>query len=375
MPQDLLKRLIDLDITDQLPAQLADEVAAFPFCSEVMGAPLRDPGVKWIASSALQKAIRRSLVSTAVEMAVTLNHIDPSYLWDRLVGIALEDVGVANLQTSAKVILLASSKHLRHKLGLERTIQYAAYELAQSVKDQTTVHLLVTGVFKRLALTETKRLAGHDGRALKEIVQDSGTSLCTRIVALRHLAGFQDQDHRVISKGHPDEFWDLGSRISTNPYYVFIMNKARTRGGDLRTMLPLAMLVHDGSDPVVVSDTLTEEPYVGPYPVEALDMFTRIGQRAIDRLTKKEFGEYVQPGVNVKKAVRWAVFQVEGSRVATRFRFPRSDYIQRLAETSELQETGLPGHLHSGLRERAQASLPKLNSIRRVMWERFPGLR
>jgi len=56
----------------------------------------------------------------------------------------------------AVALLLAGNKHLRHKLGMERTTPYAAYELARSVKDQTVVHLLVMGVFNQLALTQTR---------------------------------------------------------------------------------------------------------------------------------------------------------------------------------------------------------------------------
>jgi replication-associated recombination protein RarA len=55
---------------------------------------------RWIASSLLQKSIRRSNVQLALRAAFTLSAFDRSYTWRRLLIIAFEDVGAAETKRS-----------------------------------------------------------------------------------------------------------------------------------------------------------------------------------------------------------------------------------------------------------------------------------
>ena len=50
---------------------------------------------RWIASSLLQKSIRRSDTQLALRAAFRLSDFDRSYAWRRLLIIAFEDVGAA----------------------------------------------------------------------------------------------------------------------------------------------------------------------------------------------------------------------------------------------------------------------------------------
>jgi replication-associated recombination protein RarA len=56
------------------------------------------PCDRWLASSALQKAIRRGEVLTAERALRTLYRYDPRSTWRRLLVIACEDVGIASLR-------------------------------------------------------------------------------------------------------------------------------------------------------------------------------------------------------------------------------------------------------------------------------------
>src|ERR1700722_15965052 len=55
------------------------------------------PGDRWLASSVLQKAIRRGDVLIAQRAVRTLYRHDPRSAWHRLVIIAFEDVGIGAL--------------------------------------------------------------------------------------------------------------------------------------------------------------------------------------------------------------------------------------------------------------------------------------
>ena len=73
----------------------------------------------WIAMSALQKAIRRGQDGLAQRAAATLLSTSPERLWRRCGCIALEDIGVADLDTVAVVTTALAGKRLRASLGGE----------------------------------------------------------------------------------------------------------------------------------------------------------------------------------------------------------------------------------------------------------------
>ncbi len=70
---------------------------------------------KWLASSSLQKAIRRNHVGEAMRAARMLMQIDEAYLWRRLKIIALEDIGAANMNMAGQVLWGAGKKQWQEK--------------------------------------------------------------------------------------------------------------------------------------------------------------------------------------------------------------------------------------------------------------------
>lgn len=95
------------------------------------------PEKKWRVVSALQKAIRRGLVDQSMRYAHALLTIDRAYLRQRLVVIALEDVGLANVLGTALTLLWAGDKFMRAG-PLERNGLLACVRsMASGIKDRT----------------------------------------------------------------------------------------------------------------------------------------------------------------------------------------------------------------------------------------------
>ena len=65
---------------------------------------------RWIASSALQKAIRRGDVALAQRAAFALHREDRSGIWRRLIAIAFEDVGPADLDVILETVAVAGPR-------------------------------------------------------------------------------------------------------------------------------------------------------------------------------------------------------------------------------------------------------------------------
>ncbi len=76
----------------------------------IVDAPLRCD--RWIASSLLQKSIRRGEVELARRAASTLHAFDRNAIWRRLIVIACEDVGVGDIDALLETFLAAASTDL-----------------------------------------------------------------------------------------------------------------------------------------------------------------------------------------------------------------------------------------------------------------------
>ena len=105
--------------------------------------PAPNPKLKWLYSSALQKAIRRGHSEIAAMCAASLSAIDPGYCWRRLPIIALEDVGFGNKIACALVLEAAKSAAFRRKLGERQVLFFLLDELCTSVKDRSLCDLAV----------------------------------------------------------------------------------------------------------------------------------------------------------------------------------------------------------------------------------------
>ena len=105
--------------------------------------PAPNPNLKWLYTSALQKAIHRGHSEIAAMCAASLSAIDPGYCWRRLPIIALEDVGFGNKIACALVLEAAKSAAFRRKLGERQVLFFLLDELCTSVKDRSLCDLAV----------------------------------------------------------------------------------------------------------------------------------------------------------------------------------------------------------------------------------------
>jgi hypothetical protein len=97
----------------------------------------------WIVSSLLQKSIRRGEADIAQRAAFTFFKARGSAIWRRLMVIAFEDVGVANIDAIAAVVAASSNAGLRKSCGGNGHIAvHLAGLLAASPKDRSADYLV-----------------------------------------------------------------------------------------------------------------------------------------------------------------------------------------------------------------------------------------
>src|SRR6266536_1559451 len=96
---------------------------------------------RWIASSLLQKSIRRGDVELAQRAACTLHAFDRNAIWRRLVVIVCEDVGVGDIDALLETLLAATSTDLRRQCGEASVLGAVVRRLAEAVKDRSGDYL------------------------------------------------------------------------------------------------------------------------------------------------------------------------------------------------------------------------------------------
>lgn len=97
---------------------------------------------RWVLASLLQKAIRRGQCELALGASLKLLEIDPSRLWRRLMTVALEDVGVGDLDVALDLVAVSALPVARRLLGGSRASLEILIPLAcRAIKDRTADHL------------------------------------------------------------------------------------------------------------------------------------------------------------------------------------------------------------------------------------------
>ena len=113
----------------------------------------------WVASSLLQKAIRRGATDHALRAAHEFHRHRGSGIWRRLELIAFEDIGIGDLELVQRITMLAADHAYRESFGHERElIEAVVTRMAATPKDRSADYLICTA---------------HDGRDVDAFRDDS----------------------------------------------------------------------------------------------------------------------------------------------------------------------------------------------------------
>src|SRR5437868_11188243 len=100
---------------------------------------------RWVASSLLQKAIRRSEVELAFRAACTLLKLDNRSIWRRLIIIAFEDIGAGDIDAVLDTVFVGTSSEWRRTCGELSALGFIVRRLAEATKDRSADYLACAG--------------------------------------------------------------------------------------------------------------------------------------------------------------------------------------------------------------------------------------
>jgi|SoiMetStandDraft_2_1073263.scaffolds.fasta_scaffold20735_3 hypothetical protein len=326
---------------------------------------------RWIASSALQKAIRRSEVGIACRAALTLHKQDRAKAWRRLIAIACEDVGPADIDLVLQTVAAAVSPGWHASYGEDRAIVSIVCRLAAAPKDRSADYLMWVAA-EHPDQRETRAVCSRASVSeCLSMVTDLSRSLPDRAVAAWFCSGIDyPYQHRVGPgdlSGLADAYCRLGA--SSDLVAATVLAAKRTRQ-PYAVLVPLVWLEVQHSGLAKVGDALVPPSgVVAGIPLYSLDEHTRLGKRAINTLAQHNLSiraclqQYV-PRRRWIAAGQHAAFYAEGSAVSRRLHWAQSRSLQALGIEAELSTAEVRPDGVEPLIEAIRRSLDQLNAIR-----------
>jgi hypothetical protein len=324
---------------------------------------------EWVASSLLQKAIRRSHLHAALQAGRFLLAVKREHLFRRLNAIAAEDIGLADIQTVGITAACLSSAKVRRELGGDEVVtDYLIRRMVKARKSRSADDLLM--IIERLPglVDDRVSFSKMSNDRLRQIVL--GCPLLDRkALALWYLVGTArcPSPHLLARKGDPVMAFAALADLGVAPTFLAITQENFTKTANMLAPLLSLLSLQDGVVATGVTDDSTPvETQIQGVPSWAFDMYTRPGRAALGRLLKQEAGMVVWsndflPRSNRVQVVGELLFRLEGQCLARRVAGPLgaalSDRWER--ECSDMTHEALAVGL-----EALQRAMPTLNIIR-----------
>lgn len=325
-----------------------------PYLQELDGWPIDAeihplPVDQWLATSLLQKAIRRSEIGFAEQAAVALFRFRGSATWRRFLVIAVEDIGIACPKTLIEVTGICSDKDRRRKFaGDEEAARYLARRLAAAPKDRSA-DLLTSAVcyhpWLEAVRSQVKRLTTYDRL---DWVADSSRSFCERSVAAWFASGI-GAEHKRYNGEEVRLLLTIFRDIDVPQELIEAIAQALSRTREpFCALVPLLWLAaQSGSPHKTIAHSLAPTRTVAGVPLWTLDMHTRAGRAAIQRFMRENeaIRQVLQESVvhnRHAEAAHLGAFYVDGGSCATILDWPLRAEIERLGTEADFAHAGVP---------------------------------
>jgi hypothetical protein len=334
------------------------------------------PCDRWIASSLLQKSVRRGDAELAQRAAFHLLELDKAAIWRRLIVIAFEDVGAGDLDVLLETVFVASSSEWRRVCGKAvAALGLITRHLAEAIKDRSGDYLICAAK-DHFDLSETCDLCRKTSLEQRlALLADSSQPLAKRAVAAWFASGINWRyDHQVRGgdiRALAGAYRELGADKELANAMVLAAKRAPE---PLVALVPLIWLEVQRSGPIRIrSDPVPQTKTIAGVPLYAFDKHTRLGKRAIERLLSENkplrdcIVGFLAQG-SPKKSAEIAAFYADAAPVARRLDWAQSDSLERLGIEADFIAAGLRLEGIEPVQAAMNAALEQLNEIRAELW-------
>ena len=331
---------------------------------------------RWLAASAMQKAVRRGNEVEALLCAQLLVDVDPQRLWRRIAVIAMEDVGVADIDAVADTVLAARSKVWRDEHGGDwRVASYLVPRLCAAVKSRDTDDLGAVTVFHPDFREARAELACATETSLCDVLADGTQPLARRSLAALYLSGTNEWSMPELPRRRGDMgvLLDVYRHIGV-PGYVceIIEGGAKKERGAVPVNLGLLWLLAAASPTRHIRDEragLTHLGKINGVSSEAYDMHTRPGKRALAYFCRtcepvREYLSRYVPDQEIYWVIVGLAWQTESSLVDRRLVYEGSEEIFEMAKVANVAFGAFPAERVDEAIDLMRRHLPDLHRAR-----------
>jgi len=240
-----------------------------------------------VASSGLQKALRRGELAVALAAARLLLLADPERLWRRLCVCAFEDFGLSDLGVTARVVAVAGNRGFRLVQGEERVLSHLVQLLCSMPKDRRLDDLYGLGAAV-LADRDRRKEIECSAPEIAPLVHQASRLIvsCERAVPRRSFRVVSSESCvRALARMAQDGLVDAG-------LFELCAKGVRLSRCLLPVLLPLAIAATEAMGGVGTAThvPMPVVPRIGGVPACALDGFTRVGRTVLASLFAQEQG-------------------------------------------------------------------------------------
>lgn len=301
----------------------------------------------WIASSLLQKAIRRGEVELAHHAAASFHKHRGTRIWRRLITIAVEDIGIADVPLILELTKLASNRRLRDVLGSEQElISDFCRRLAEAPKDRSADYVYCAATKLETALQDRSRFRSWSVDDQIAMACDVSQPLARRTVAAL-LACTSSDNGGTIKRVElerlmctlPVRFLDLEEAT---------ISLAKMKAHPFAVTLPLIWSTwwHMGAEHDVMEEQVPATDYVNGLPLYALDKHTAAGKQALGRFASSDQLQAVLqrwvPAGRHKDVVAIAAFYADAAPVSRRFHWSLAPLLKDAGLIADMTHAGCP---------------------------------
>ncbi|PZO88662.1 MAG: hypothetical protein DI626_01265 [Micavibrio aeruginosavorus] len=322
-------------------------------------------GDQWLLASAMQKAIRRGEVKTALRAGYALWNIDRQRFWRRLHIIALEDTGIADTESLIQTLTATAQPYWRRKFGDLRVGLYLTQLLCQCVKTRIADSLFIQAERSPAYVALRDELINAPTDDLADRVMDEAASLVERAIAIWFLAGTKKypSDHLPVRVGDPDYVMAVLRRLNVPPDLTHACIGVMTRTSwPLAIMAPLIWQYVEGqrTEAIIREAEIAPAQEVEGIPLYAMDMFTRSGQASF-RQWQKEIPALRYFSV---RQIGIAMFYEESHLTDKALTTPAMDKFMDEGQWVDAESTGLCLPEYFALRDLVREHFPVLQKVR-----------
>lgn len=335
----------------------------------------------WLASSLLQKAIRRGATDHALRAAHEFHRHRGFGIWRRLALVAFEDIGIGDLELVQRITMLAADHAYRESFGDERELMRAVVtRMAAAPKDRSADYLICTAHDGRDVDAFRNECRGRPRVERAAIAADAFTPLEKRAVAA--WSAVEIGYGTKFSAGEPlmellDAFSDIG--LQSSVIETVLVGARLTREPMPLMLLVVASVIHQLG--MRTSETEDGPPRVrlcGDVPTYAFDKHTALGKAAIGRLLveNSRVSEIISAHVPDFRAVQVAcvaAYYADAAPVLRRVDWQQSRPLEYLGLHTDMEKVGCPVDAVLPIANAVREELDHLDDIRCRLFQRRSG--